>query len=86
MLHCIVQHPRRCFWLLQFIVDAARHDTKKDGLVNVKLKRTETWGILVSFLPLSDRIVTVISVENDQLRRSHVTRHTCSFNAFLHFL
>lgn len=48
MLHCIVQHPRRCFWLLQFIVDAARHDTKKDGLVNVKLKKTETGGIFRS--------------------------------------
>lgn len=54
MLHCIVQHSRRCFWLLQFIVDAVRHYKNKDKLVNVKVEKTETGGILGSLLPVSD--------------------------------
>lgn len=34
MLHGIIQHPRSRFWLLQFIVDAARYDKKAEKLLN----------------------------------------------------
>lgn len=76
MLHCIVQHPRRCFWLLQFIVDAARHSKNKDGLVNFKLEKTETLGIFCLFLQVIEVSLLLSFSKMDKKRSIYLLKIT----------